>query len=276
MMTTATVSKEAGSQQVRPAIITQDYTLKAAYDNFKAVGFAKGSDINALIQKGELTYPVRGDEFMIKCAPGKKLGARVESDGFTYDVPDIAVEIAEKKQKLRELANVAIVLSFSQLTMEDGIIKGDIMKVQAVPEKDGWYKVDADTAIPLAGMESTSSDPDARYWYGRDTEPFIGAVVRGGNWNVGGRGRGVVAGCWPDNACGVALANQAQAEPKPEGPVRLRTFDEVVAERTLTILLRQADEAERSVDTLRVSNGPELLAPIETMIATVRQLRIKE
>ena len=78
-----------------------------------------------------------------------------------------------------------------------------------VPAKDGWYKVDEETAIPLGSKESIRSDPDARYWYGRDTESFIGAVVRGalGRRQEAGRQRVLLAGrclrggaAWPSQS----------------------------------------------------------------------------
>ena len=138
-------------------------------------------------------------------APGKALGEKVECDGQVYLVKD---------PELQKRVNVAIVLSFSRLSMKDGIIEGDIVKVLDVPEKDGWYNIDDETAIPQAGRGSKSSDNTARYWYRREGVSYIGAVVRGDYWVVVGRRRYVYAYFRPDYACGVALASQAQAEPK--------------------------------------------------------------
>jgi hypothetical protein len=162
------------TKQERHVIITgregYGYTQGKAYDRFRAQGFANGSDIDALVQRGELTYPVRGDEFVIMSAPGKKLGAKVEFEGQTYFVND---------SKLQKRKDIAIVLSLSQLSMKDGVIEGNIVKVLDVPKKDGWYNVDAETAIPQAGRKSSDSYSKARYWQRRGGEQYIGSVIRG-------------------------------------------------------------------------------------------------
>lgn len=266
MMTTATMEKASTIQQGKPALITQDYNQKAAYDSFRAQGFAKGKDINVLVQDGKLTYAVRGDEFVIMSAPGKKLGAKVECDGQTYFVKD---------PELQKRTNVAIVLSFSQLSMRDGVIEGNIVKVLDVPEKDGWYNVDDDTAIPQAGRGSRSSDSTARYWYRREGEQYIGAVVRGYICFDGSGWRYVCAHFRPGGGFGVALASpaQAKAELKPELLAKQLTEQ---AQAQLALLLRQAEGVEQAVEALRGTTRPEFLEPMDAMLSTVRQLRIKE
>jgi hypothetical protein len=250
-------------QQAKPVIVSGSFTQQAAYDQFRGTGFANGRDI----VPRELTCAVRSNEFIIKSAPGKALGKRVYCDGQVYTVPDIEVEINGKRERLREAANAAIVLSFSHLRFVpkgDGThVEGDILKVLRVPSEDGWYKADKETAIPLAGMESTRADKYALYWCQRDNKPYVGAVVRGSLWNDEGRRRSVDVGCRLGGGFGVALASPAQAEHK--------------LEQIATLLLRDAEEAEKSIGKLKEEgvDAPELLAPVERMIATARQLRIK-
>lgn len=123
--------------------------------------------------KGTYTFWTSTPE--IREAPNVAFGKVAKLGNLVFEIPE---EFQGKK-------NAAIVLDPSSIKIEernDGTVflLGKVQKlVENIPTKDGWYPTDKDTGIPIdTGEKVSSSNPDARYYYGTNSA-FVGLAVRG-------------------------------------------------------------------------------------------------
>lgn len=116
---------------------------------------------------------------------------------------------------------------------------------------------------------TTALEMTVRVWDGKNP---LCLVVRLDGGAAQGGGRFVVVANYGPDVVAPVVVGKAKAEPNPAQLARQLAKQ---AKEQLDGLLRQADEAEKSLDALKLATRPELLAPVENLIRTVKQLEIK-
>ncbi len=273
----ATASRVINEAQAQKSGAKSDYKIKemqyaTGYGALRAIStknVASTLFLDPRYQSGEISKALWAPPVTIYMPAGRAFGSTVEFSNVVFNVP----------AELQGLKDAAIALpskSFKTMDVKDKIVisirKGKQIKVvENFPSTDGWYLIDPKTGIPQ-GAKVSSDNPEARYLWRRDDEPYIGPVVRDYDYFNNDR-RNVNVYQRLDDGFGVVLVERVE----PERKLRVaQVATETKLSRKVGALLRDdVGPAEENLQRLTGVVSEDLLKAQRKLIRKLKEIEIK-